>query len=102
LNFTEYQKKASKTLLPQCRNLEYLGLGLAEEAGELCGKLKRIIRGDGKISDEILYEAGDVLWYLSQIAGLLKVDFDIIAFMNLDKLSKRKENGNICGKGDGR
>ena len=102
MNLNEYQKAAAKSMQPKCRNLNYLGLGLAGEAGEICDKLKRIIRGDGQIDDDLLYECGDLLWYLSQLVYFLKVDLETVAVMNIEKLEKRMKNKTIAGKGDKR
>ena len=102
MNLNEYQKAAAKSMQPKCRNLNYLGLGLAGEAGEICDKLKRIIRGDGQIDDALLYECGDLLWYLSQLVYFLKVDLETVAVMNIEKLEKRMKEGKIAGKGDKR
>jgi NTP pyrophosphatase (non-canonical NTP hydrolase) len=102
LTLNEYQKLAAKSMLPQCRNINYLGLGLAGETGELCDKLKRIIRGDGKIDDALLFELSDILWYLSQLALFFHVDFNKIGLMNIEKLEKRMEAGKIAGQGDKR
>jgi len=98
----EYQRQAAVSMQPECRNINYLGLGIAGEAGEICDKIKRIIRGDGVIDDTLLLECGDLLWYLSQLAYFLKVPFSQIAQMNLDKLEKRMAKNTIKGKGDKR
>lgn len=102
MEFNEYQRLASISMLPECRNLSYLGLGLAGETGEVCDKLKRLIRGDGIIDDTLLYEISDCLWYLSQIADILKVPFDQIGEMNIKKLADRMAKNTIKGKGDKR
>ena len=102
LTLNEYQKLAAKSMLPQCRNINYLGLGLAGETGELCDKLKRIIRGDGQIDDALLFELSDILWYLSQLALFFHVDLNKIGQMNIEKLNKRMEAGKIAGQGDKR
>jgi NTP pyrophosphatase (non-canonical NTP hydrolase) len=102
MELNEYQKLAAKSMLPQGRNINYLGLGLAGETGELCDKLKRIIRGDGVLDDTVLNECGDILWYLSQLAAFWHVDLDYIAQMNLEKLDKRMQENTIAGKGDKR
>jgi NTP pyrophosphatase (non-canonical NTP hydrolase) len=102
MTFDEYQKKAAVYMLPQCRNKEYLSLGLAGEAGEFCDKIKKIIRGDQQIDDSLLYELSDIVWYCSQLASILNVPFDKIAQMNLDKLQDRLERNKIKGSGDKR
>ena len=102
LTLNDYQGYAAKTLQPRCRNKEYLCLGLADETGEVCGKIKRLIRGDGAVDDSLLYEIGDVLWYISQLAMHFHVPLDRIAKMNIEKLTDRQERGVIAGTGDHR
>ncbi|MBF0233476.1 MAG: nucleoside triphosphate pyrophosphohydrolase family protein [Desulfamplus sp.] len=97
-----YQSAASKYMQPQCNNKEYLALGLCGEAGEVADKIKRIIRGDGKIDDDLLYEIGDTLWYISQLADFFCVDMSKLAQMNLDKLQSRLDRDRIKGTGDKR
>ena len=57
-----YEARANNTaIFPKEKALEYLALGLTSEAGEVAGKVKKIIR-DGKGNKEaIAYEIGDVL-----------------------------------------
>ena len=102
MTLDEYQRKAAISMQPECRNINYLALGIAGEAGEICDKIKRIIRGDGQIDDDLLYEIGDLLWYLSQLGDFLKVPLSKIAKMNLKKLSDRMAKNTIKGKGDKR
>jgi len=85
----------------------YPALGLANEAGEVLGKLKKIMRDkDGIIVDEdrekIGSEIGDVLWYLSELSLTLGLDLQSVAQKNIDKLRKRKAENKIKGDGDNR
>ena len=58
----EYQEKARETAIyPEKDALPYLSLGLVSEAGEVAGKVKKLIR-DGTQSD-VASEIGDVLPY---------------------------------------
>ena len=41
-------------IYPKDRELEYLGLGLASEAGEVCGKLKKVIRDDNGVLSDVV------------------------------------------------
>ena len=44
---SEYQEKTKLfAVYPELQSLEYLGLGLASEAGEVAGKIKKWLRGD--------------------------------------------------------
>ena len=57
---------------------------------------------DEKSKDEIKFELGDVLWYISQLASELGYELDDIANSNLQKLKSRKVRGKIQGSGDDR
>ena len=85
----------------------YTSLGLSNEAGEVLGKIKKVIRDyNCKISEstkkEISKELGDVLWYISNLAKELDLSLDDIARENLEKLFSRKERNLIKGDGDER
>jgi len=86
--------------------LAYVGLGLGE-AGEIQGKIKKIIRDDGgSITDAariaIAKELGDLLWYVARAASEISMPLEVIAQMNLNKLSDRMERGVLQGSGDDR
>jgi len=106
MNFNDYQHRTSSTAIyPEEKALEYLALGLCSEAGEVAGKLKKIIRDYGSnLTEEkrfeLASELGDVLWYVSQLALELNVTLDVIAHENIAKLADRKERGAIGGSGD--
>ncbi len=113
MNFKEYQEKSRVTAVyPEAGDtFQYPVLGLLAEAGEVADKLKKHIRDRGlyKPSDlneeqktELGKELGDVLWYLSQLATELGVDFDDVAGQNIEKLYSRKERGKLGGSGDNR
>lgn len=85
----------------------YPTLGLANEAGEVAGKIKKIFRDKaGEIGDgdrrALASELGDVLWYLAQVATELGLSLDEIATSNIAKLRDRKSRGKIHGDGDDR
>lgn len=108
MNFDEYQQLASTTAkYPSHSGLTYTVLGLASEAGEVAGKLKKAIRdSDGTVSPErreqLLAEVGDVLWYVAMVAMELNATLSSVAEANLDKLLDRKARGVIGGDGDTR
>ncbi len=102
MNMDEYQQEARKFMNVRCDNLEYLLAGLIEEVGELAGKYKRKLRGDGELDDSWLDEGGDILWYLSQFFGHLRVPLSKIAKKNIEKLTDRKNRNCIEGSGDSR
>ena len=112
MKLNEYQNNASKTAIfdhfnNEALRLSYLALGTAGEAGEIAEKIKKILRdGDGNVTEQnkedIVKEMGDVLWYLSQLARELGVEFEYVAKVNLNKLQSRKLRGKLHGSGDDR
>ena len=81
-------------------------LGLCAESGEVADKLKKIIRdSDGKFEmrdENIMYELGDILWYLVRTASWFGYSFDEIMIANHEKLKSRWKRKKIGGSGDKR
>jgi len=50
----------------------------------------------------LVFELGDVLWYVARLAMELGVSLDDVAQLNLEKLSDRAARGVIGGSGDHR
>ena len=110
MKFSEYQQQAHD-FAAYGDNDFYPFLLLAEEAGEVCGKIAKLIRNEGQHSlrgltaeqkTALKKELGDVLWAASEAAGKIGLDLDDVALFNLCKLSDRRERGKICGEGDNR
>lgn len=105
MTFDEYQKAALATAVPKAKNLTYAVLGLVNEAGEVAGKLKKVMRGDRKLADareDIVDELGDALWYLADAAAAVGYRLSDIADRNIKKLHDRQLRGKIQGDGDKR
>ena len=84
----------------------YDGLGLGE-AGEVQGKIKKIIRDDGGIITEeareaIKAELGDTLWYISSMCHNLGIPLNEVAEYSIKKLHSRHARGTLHGSGDNR
>ncbi len=84
----------------------YDGLGLGE-AGEVQGKIKKIIRDNGGIItpeavDGIKDELGDTLWYIASMCENLGITLKDVAKANIDKLQDRRKRGVLGGSGDNR
>ena len=108
-DFDAYQRESRKTwnLIHTDHPIVYPTLGLANEAGEVAGKVKKIFRDKGgKISDAdreaLKQELGDVLWYLTQICTELDITLQQVAEANIEKLFSRLERDQIRGDGDHR
>lgn len=87
--------------------LVYPVLGLVNEAGEVAGKVKKLMRDDGgQLSQErfedIVSELGDVLWYITAVADDLGITISDVFYDNFMKLKSRQERGMIKGNGDHR
>ena len=104
-----YEAQAGETaIFPKEKALEYLALGLTSEAGEVAGKVKKLIRDGEDVEGfemkklAISSEIGDVLWYCAMMAKEVGVPLADIMQENLDKLHSRKERGTLSGSGDDR
>ena len=108
MDLNDYQQAARRTAIyPEDHRVIYPALGLASEAGEVAGKIKKVLRdqaGDFAKAplEAIKDEIGDVLWYVAVLAGDLGLSLDDIAAANLAKLSSRQERGRLSGGGDRR
>lgn len=100
----DYQIQASKYTLSSSPPEERV-MGMLEEAGEVAGVFKRLLRGDYSADvamTKLHKELGDVLWYLSQIALDNGWKLSEVASENLDKLESRQIRGLILGSGSDR
>jgi NTP pyrophosphatase (non-canonical NTP hydrolase) len=104
-----YEQQAGETaIFPKDKALEYLALGLTSEAGEVAGKVKKLIRDGEDVEGfelkkiAIASEIGDVLWYCAMMAKEVGVPLNTIMQENLSKLHSRKERGTLQGSGDDR
>jgi len=108
MKFEEYQEAIKKfAIYPgagtgNLNALSYTALGLAEEAGEYAGKVSKLIRDNVFETQLAAKELGDVLWQLTRAATELNIKLEDVAQMNIDKLTKRLQNGTIQGSGDTR
>lgn len=109
MTFLDYQRQAA-TFATYPAGSMYPFLGLAEEAGEVAGKVAKRLRkhgDDGVFQDPELKaavskELGDVLWMAAACAASFGLSLDDVARENIDKLMDRKARGVIIGEGDDR
>lgn len=104
-------------------NQMYPLLGLAEEVGEVQGKVAKFIRkhngenpltvNDGcmldnnekdnlRLRDDLQLELGDVMWMVAEICNTYGLDIGEIMEKNIAKLEDRRNRGVIVGEGDHR
>lgn len=128
MNIDDYQRLAGETAIYPGRGgtlgAIYNALALGE-AGEIQGKVSKLIRDDaiidtvktteawqdedyyfGDIPDhkraELKKELGDLLWHMAMLAHDLGYSMSEIAQANLDKLADRSKRGVLGGSGDNR
>ena len=109
MEFDEYQKKARLTEFypKEVEPWVYISIALGGEVGEVLNKLKKIMRDENfevskEKKEDLSYELGDILWYLSALCGQLGLSLDVVAKRNIDKLKSREERGKLAGSGDKR
>ena len=99
---SEYQKLVERLneLEGQCANVPRLmtaAFGISAEAGELVEIIKKIfLQGKPYTEENIIHmkkEAGDILWYMSQLCIALDTTFEELMEINYQKLSARYPEG---------
>lgn len=128
MTLNEYQQKAMETCMPSCDNISYMLLNLVGEVGEFSSKIAKAIRKEDiyiggqkdmkglskmciyphfipefvEFNEELMKEAGDMLWQLFGVFSALGWSAEDIAIGNLEKLADRAKRGKIEGNGDNR
>lgn len=120
MNANDYQKKAHE--FAQYGDRSYPYLGLAEEAGEVCGRAAKFTRHNdgippwkakeafpGSLAHPLLgfreamrKELGDVLWMVAEVATLNDLTLEELMEGNIAKLEDRRARGVVDGEGDER
>ena len=104
MTFDDYQRAALRTVNPALASHERLldaAAGLAEEAGEVLGLVrKKIFQQRDAGVERMTEELGDVLWCLTTTADTLGLTLAAIAEANVRKLAGRHPEG--FGSGDNR
>lgn len=99
MKFEEYQIEAAKTdiVAPDDPHAIIVPLlGLAGEVGTLLSEYKKFLR-DGKahqrFKEQVAEDLGDLLWYVSNVAGKFDLRLEDVARSNLDKIASRWPSG---------
>ena len=102
-NMRQYSKEVEKLIItePKNRLIENV-LGLGEEAGEVQGKVKKLVRDKAFSKSDIIKELGDCLFYVTAIAHYLGSNLQEVANINLNKLHDRQKRNKLQGSGDDR
>lgn len=88
MDFTTYQKEVSaqSDTLDDDKRPEILLLGLADQAGQVLGNVKKELLGRDDDKD-IPERLGDVLWHISALASFYGYSLDEIAEYNVEKVN---------------
>jgi NTP pyrophosphatase (non-canonical NTP hydrolase) len=92
----KYRKEVLRTATstPPEKWLELGAIGLAEEAGEVLGLLKKHVFHKHELNREkMLKELGDVRWYFELICTALNTTIDEIEEVNIKKTTERYPEG---------
>jgi NTP pyrophosphatase (non-canonical NTP hydrolase) len=95
--FNQYQQAAARTINPALSDDQRLldaAAGLAEEAGEVLGHVrKHLMQGRALDRASVVAELGDALWCIAIVAHSLGVTLDDVADANVAKLRARHPDG---------
>lgn len=84
----------------------YPVLALAEEAGEVAGKVAKYVRKGStdyaKLRLDVLSELGDVMYNISEASRMFGFTLQDVIENNVEKLEGRSARGTIIGIGDDR
>ena len=103
ITFDKYQEEAHKTAMYEHDFYPFGSLMIeAAEFADLVAKQQ--LRGDlkGVFHDEMVAEAGDVLWNLAECLTQYGISLQVVAQYNIDKLTDRAKRGKIKGDGGSR
>ncbi|MFH1820788.1 MAG: nucleoside triphosphate pyrophosphohydrolase family protein [Candidatus Nealsonbacteria bacterium] len=92
----EYQRLCQKTALKfkdKDKEIFTWGLGLAGEAGDVAGCIKKTISHKNNQKQGIKENLGDVLWYAAMICNHFGWDLEDVLEGNIIKIQKRYPKG---------
>jgi NTP pyrophosphatase (non-canonical NTP hydrolase) len=97
LEFRDYESAAARTVNPALdseRRMMDAAAGLAEESGEVLGKVrKHLYQARPLDRSALIEELGDVLWCLAMTSRAAGLSLEEVAWANIEKLRKRYPNG---------
>lgn len=101
MTFDDYEHLAARTRNPALDEREALAdaaAGLAEEAGEVLGAVrKHLFAGHHLDHDQLRRELGDALWCLAMTARSAGLTLEEVAGTNIEKLRARYPEGFTAG-----
>ena len=93
----KYQELAMVTLNKELTKKDMLingVMGMNGESGEVIDLVKKhLFHGHDLDKEKLVKELGDVLWYIAEVCTSLDVNMSEVMDKNIEKLSKRYQNG---------
>jgi NTP pyrophosphatase (non-canonical NTP hydrolase) len=98
---------ASREDIAKMLKIFYAATGLAGEAGEVANKVKKILRDNAGVVDDVvrqkvLGELGGVAWYLNAAAEEFDLRIEDVLNYNYDQITDRQARDVLQGDGDDR
>jgi NTP pyrophosphatase (non-canonical NTP hydrolase) len=97
VSLDEYQRAATRTVNPSLsaeQRLVDAAAGLAEEAGEVLGLVRKHAYMEHELDRErLVRELGDALWCVATVASCIGLTLSEVASANVDKLRQRYPDG---------
>ena len=96
MELKEYQKlckKTAKNFDDKDKEILTLGLGIAGEAGDVAGCIKKTFSHGDDQESGIRENLGDVMWYVAMIGDFFGWDLEDIMKENIEKLRRRHPEG---------
>ena len=97
MNLKEYQeacnKTANKEFNPPETEILVWGLGIAGEAGDVAGCIKKLYAHNNNQEQGIKENLGDTMWYVAMICNYFNWDLQEVLQENINKLKKRYPDG---------
>lgn len=92
-DYQKFCKKTAKKFSDKDKEIMTWGLGIAGEAGDVAGCIKKTISHNNDQKAGIKENIGDTLWYMAMICNFFNWGLDEILKENLQKLQVRYPKG---------
>ena len=96
IGLKEYQELCRRTAAKfedKDREIMSWGLGVAGEAGDVAGCIKKTVGHKNDQREGIKENIGDTMWYMAMICNFYGWDFEEVLKENIEKLKKRYPAG---------
>lgn len=92
MDLSAYQQWVKKTTYGDMHGVELLIMSnaLGGECGELQNVVKKIYRDGVAPTEDLISEAGDVLWYLAAVCNAANINLEDVLEHNVEKINGRQ------------